>query len=477
MDNEKAVKASDRRAVMLIAVLGGLLALLLRWYFVTHAQVLQTVDQENIRGDAVQYYRYAWNMVHRSVFSSASPATAVAVPNSFRDPGYPLLMAGVLASTSSFQMFYGVMLLLQAFLGALTVSLLVLAARDWLSTAALAVAAVVMAIWPHSVAITAYLLSETLVGLLCAASLLTLSWAVRRPSAARYIATGLSFGLAAMTNAALIPLGCLLAITLYWRKLSEPRLVLALALASLALPTAWGVRSLTLPPSTSATSRAITNLVQGSWPTYHVAYQLAASEGDPESMDQLRGMQYEMDLLQKDPMAGLALMRHRMSELPVPYLLWYLGKPKLLWDWDIRIGQGDIYVYATRASPFEKGGPWAPMEAACFMLNPILMVLALVGAIAAMGLRRREGMAIACSALAIFVTLVYSVLQSEPRYSIPFRGIEILLATGGAAWLISTMHRWKASRDVDHASHPGKDASARLGTKPAAAPASTGDIP
>jgi hypothetical protein len=437
---------------MLIAVLGGLLALLLRWYFVTHAQVLQDVNQEHIRGDAVQYYRYAWNLVHRGVFSSASPASPEALPNSFRDPGYPLLMAGAMAVTRNFSAFYAAMLLTQAVLGALTVSLLVLAARRWLPRAALVTSAILMAVWPHSVSITAYLLSETLVGFLCAVALLALSWSIQRPSPGRYLLTGLAFGSAAMTNAVLIPFGVLLACVLWWRKLGHRRCAIALALASLLLPVAWGARSLTLPPSQSATSRAITNLVQGSWPTYHVAYQLAAAEGDPESMDQLRGMQYEMDLLQKDPLAGLALMRHRMSELPLPYLMWYLGKPRLLWDWDIRIGQGDIYVYATRSSPFAKGGPWALLEAVCFLLNPLLMWMALAGTIGALGQRRVVG--VACALLALYVTFVYSVLQSEPRYSIPFRGIEILLAAAGVVWLVRLGRRRVARRDSRHDSPP-----------------------
>lgn len=451
MIDNRAAGASRSRAVLAIAILSTLLALGLRWYFVTHAQVLQSVDQENIRGDAVQYYRYAWNMVHRHVFSSASPGTAVAAPNSFRDPGYPLLMAGVMAATASFPAFYAVMLLLQALLGAATVGLLVLTARNWLPTPALAGAGLLMAVWPHSVSITAYLLSETLVGFLCACALLATTWASNRPSLLRYVLVGAACGAAGMTNAVLIPFGTLLALVLLWRRCIDARAVLAIAMSSLALPCAWGLRSLTLPPAPSATSRAITNLVQGSWPTYHVAYQLAA-QGDKDSIDQLRGMQYEMDLLQKDPSAGVALMQHRMSELPVPYLLWYLGKPKLLWDWDIRIGQGDVYVYATRHSPFQKGGPWAPLEGGCFLLNPLIMVLALAGALTAVFGQRRDVAALACASMTVFVTFVYAVLQSEPRYSIPFRGMEILLAAWGTSWIVQMLRSRAAIRDVDHVS-------------------------
>lgn len=447
----QAFKESSFRTAVVIAILTGLLALVFRWYFVTHAQVLQTVDQENIRGDAVQYYRYAWNMVHRGVFSSASPAAPTAVPNSFRDPGYPTLMAGVMALTNTFQSFYATVLLLQGLLGSATVAILIVAFRTWLSTAWLATAGCLMAIWPHSVTITAYLLSETLLAFLCACGLLALSWAIRRPSYGTFLATGFAFGLAAMTNAVLVPFGVVLGLALWWHRYVTGRLALTLALASLILPMAWGARSLTLPPAASATSRAITNLVQGSWPTYHVAYQLAA-QGDKDSIEQLAGMQYEMDLLQKDSHAGVALMLHRMSQLPLPYLFWYLSKPKLLWDWDIRIGQGDIYVYATRSSPFAKGGAWSPLEGICFVINPIIMIMGLVGTIAAIFSTRRNAVLTSAAVLVLFVTFVYSALQSEPRYSIPFRGLEIALAAWGSAWIIGCLRPQTGNPEADHIS-------------------------
>jgi hypothetical protein len=52
-----------------------------------------------------------------------------------------------------------------------------------------------------------------------------------------------------------------------------------------------------------------------------------------------------------------------------------------------------------------------------------------------------------------FVTLVYSVLQSEPRYSIPFRGLEILLVTY-TGWRVA---EWIASKRLAAASPSGGD--------------------
>jgi hypothetical protein len=424
------------RTTTIIAVCAGLLALALRLYFVTHAQVLQAVNEESVRADAAQYYHYAWNLVHRGVFSSAMPSASAATPDSFRDPGYPLFLALAMKLTNSFGTFYAFILLAQAALGAATVSILTVAARHWLPRWGLAAAAALMAVWPHSVSIPAYLLTETLVGFLSAVALLVTDLASRRSKTAAWGIAGVAWSLAGMTNAVLLPLAVVLAIILWLRHKVEHRAVLALALASLVLPVAWGIRSTSLPSEASSTTRAVTNLVQGSWPSYHVAYQRAL-KGDPEGAQQLQSMQVEMDTLQGDPSAGLSVMRARMGQHPMAYMQWYAWKPALLWAWDIRVGQGDIYIYPTRNSPFFATGTLQPLEALCYVANPAIMALMLIGVL--LGLIRRNATVVSSGAaiLVLFVTLIYSALQSEPRYSIPFRGMEMLLAVGGAAGLIN----------------------------------------
>lgn len=431
--------------VIAIAVAAGLVAVGLRLYFVLHAQVLQPVDQQFVRGDAVQYYRYAWNLVHRGTFSSAWSGASVASPDSFRDPGYPAFLAVIQAATGSFDAFYGVTLIAQAILGGLTVVLLVVAARRALPVGWLAFAALLMAIWPHSVAMPAYLLSETLLGFLCAVAVCLYTWATSRRTVFAWVITGLAFSAAAMTNAVLLPFGAVLALIAAWRRDINGRMARALLIASLALPAAWGVRSLTLPPSPSATGRAVTNLVQGSWPSYHLAFQLA-SHGDANARAQLDEMQAEMDLLQAHPADGARLVLRRLAEAPAAYLGWYVSKPALLWDWNIRIGQGDIYVYPTRDSPFKTSPAFAALEGICFVLNPILMVLALFASLLAVGRRSVPPEVRAMAGLALFITLVYGALQSEPRYAIPFRGLEMLL---GAAAIPMGLAWWRSLRIRD----------------------------
>lgn len=424
--------STSNRAAILIALLGGLLAFGLRWYYVVHAQVLQPLDDVNVRADAVDYYRYAWNIVHHATFSNDVPGPADVRANSFRDPGYAALLAIWMKATSDYRSWYGAVLVTQALLGGLSVTFLLLAIRRRVSMATLAIAGVLMAVWPHNVAMASFVLSENLLGFLCALSLFCLSGASRSPSTSRYVAAGFIVGMAAMTNAVMIPFGIVLAIAALWRRLATRRHAVAFAAASLLLPTLWGVRSVTLPPSETSSQRAAMNLVQGSWPTYHAAYQLAMA-GDEDGARTIEAMSSEIGAFQQNTATGLGMMWSRMSMHPMTYLAWYVEKPALLWGWDIRIGQGDIYVYPTRASPFQSILAWKAVETACFLVNPVIFILAVIGALRALSRRKVNTVDFAMATMAIFVTVVYGVLQSEPRYSIPFRGVEIILACAGVA--------------------------------------------
>lgn len=424
--------SADSRAWLFLLAGIGLLALMLRWYYVTHVIV-----DSPIRGDAIEYYYYAWNLLHHGVFSLTKPDAAQIVSDSFRDPGYPVFLAAWIGPPAKFPVWYPRLLLVQALLGAATVPLMMSAARSWLPMRWLAGAGLFMAIWPHSITITGYILSETLFGFLIALALCVLSVALRYAKVWLMALAGVLFGLAALTNAVAIPLAPLLALVLWWLQKRVPtRLLAAFALAALLLPLGWGVRNTNVGGASSG-GRAAMNLVQGSWPEYHDSYYLNATYRDAQAKQTLDRIGAEYHLFQESPAKGLSAIAQRMSDAPGRYIGWYLSKPLLLWDWSIRIGVGDIYVFPTPYSPFYDKVPLRVLVAICHALNPILMLFMLIGCIA-VWLRRRQAdpMAMVMLAAAVFVTLVYSVLQAEPRYSIPFRGIELLLAAYGAWQLI-----------------------------------------
>ncbi|EIL99417.1 glycosyltransferase family 39 protein [Rhodanobacter denitrificans] len=427
-----------------------LLALALRWYYVSTALVLNPV-----RGDATQYYAYAWNLANHGVFAKDAPGAPILGPDNYRDPGYPIFLALWMKMLGTGDAWYAAVLLCQALLGALTVTLTTQLGKQWLPTGWAIVGGLLMAVWPHSITINGYLLTETLFGFLCALGLLLLARACLCGSAWWAAAAGLALGAAALTNAVLLPFGVLLAGFLAWRKLAPRKICVALAVGALLLPGVWAVRNTQLPPPAAGNSskdRALQNFVQGAWPNYHDAYRNSIF-GDAvtraSTRDTLHAVDEEYAALLDSPMDGAKTIMRRFGQDPGRYAAWYLfEKPQELWGWSVVIGQGDLYVYPTKNAPFQISPPWIALAAICHSLNLPLMLLALAGLLVAW-LRRRGSHGrdtpvgytslISVICILIFATLVYTTLQAEPRYSIPFRSFEVLLAVtaccGIATWL------------------------------------------
>jgi hypothetical protein len=437
----------------LLLLLIGLFSLGFRYYYLIHAQVFQPADVPNARADAVDYYHYAQNLVHHGVFSKAPESQSPLVGDSYRDPGYPLFLAGWLKLSPQWDAWYSAVLMSQGLLSALSVVLALCLGRRWMPMRWLAAAGILMAIWPHSVSIGSFLLSETLFGFLCLLGMFLLDQALHRRSAAWATTSGLGFALGALTNAVLLPFAPLLGLYFACRRQIGAAMFAGLLAGALILPTAWMTRNALLPPSptNSSTGRALNNFIVGSWPTFPQIYQ-AAMKNDAVSVAALKSIALETTLIQSDPRAGVAEFMQRMRNHPFEYARWYLSKPALLWDWDIRIGQGDIYVYPTRNSPFKDNALYRTVIAVCHALNTLLFLLMVAGGIVALWPRQLVPRSlVAATLLLAFVTAVYSLLQAEPRYAIPYRPLEILLATfaayRGCRWL-SSMRTKRGSKSV-----------------------------
>lgn len=422
------------------------LALALRWYYVSTAVVLNPV-----RGDATQYFAYAWNLAHHGVFAKDAMNAAILHPDNYRDPGYPIFLALWMKMLGAGDAWYVAVLLCQALLGALTVALAVQLGKHWLSTRWAIASGLLMAVWPHSITINGYLLTETLFGFLCALGLLLFARACLHGSIWRATIAGLVIGAAALTNAVLLPFAILLAGFLAWRKLAPRKICVALAVGALLLPGAWAIRNTQIAAPTAGNSskdRALQNFVQGAWPNFHDAYRNSVFGDAPtqaSARNTLHAVDEEYAALSDSPASGAKAIMQRFNQHPWRYAAWYLlEKPQELWGWSVVIGQGDIYVYPTRNAPFQISPPWIALAAICHALNLLLMLLALASLPVAwlrrpsshgQGNQAGRTSLVSVICLLAFVTLVYTTLQAEPRYSIPFRSFEMLLAVTTLCWI------------------------------------------
>lgn len=422
----------------LVITLITLLSLGLRLQYVVHAQVLQPVyDQQHVRADGVEYYAYARNLLKHHTFSMAPESGAAPAPDSFRDPGYPAFLAAWMAIWPDWGSWYAAVLLSQAVLGGLTIPLGMMLARRWMPLPWLTAAGTLMALWPHSITINSFILSESLVGFLTVAGLAWLGRALDADRGKAAMGGTAVLAMAGLSNAVLMPAATMVALWLAACRRINRQIALALFIFPLLIGGAWQARNALLTTSSSTTGRALINLDQGSWPEYHSAYQ-GAMRREPESIETMRAIDEETALLQRDPAQGLLGILGRLSKRPVHYAAWYLSKPLLLWGWNIRMGQGDIYVYPTRASPFVDNSALRVVAAICRALNPVLLAAMIAGWIV-LAWRRQHVLPSLhlTAAVTVYVTLLYSLLQAEPRYAIPFRPLEILLAT----WVIWLMTR------------------------------------
>src|SRR5690606_12443920 len=347
-----------------------LVALLLRLYYVE-----TTVIDGPIRGDAIAYFAYATNLVEHGVFSSAQPGTEI-LPDSYRDPAYPFLVS-ILMRLAGDGAWYPALLRVQAVLGAATVGLALLFGRRWMSAPWLAAAGLLMALWPHSITITSYILTETLAGFLSVAWLWLLSATGRRWQGA--LASGVLAGAAGLTNAVLLPAAAVVALTLWVTRKAGRETALALLAGSLLLPGAWAIRGMGLDIDGTVTStssgRASQNLVQGSWPEYHDSWRHCIF-GSTEACSVQGRIEDEISHLHADPAGGLSVMMGRMAADPLRYAAWYASKPALLWGWSIRMGQGDVFVYRALASPYRSNGFFRATSAIAYSLNSWLFAFA-----------------------------------------------------------------------------------------------------
>lgn len=345
-----------------------LMAFLVREYF-----VLAMIVDIPIRGDIREYVLYAWNLAHHGVFSMAAAQDIAPTPDAYRSPGYPGLLALSMFLRPQGDSWYELALQMQVLMGTATVLFTLLLARRWLSQGWALLAGVLIAIWPHHVAATGALLAEVAFGCALMAGLYCFAKMMEGRRVAWLLLAALVFGAAYLIN----PLIALFPAVLAWLiRREQGRIRPLLFLAVFLIPVAvFGLRNARIDSSHEAhrVGRVAINFVQGSWPEYHEAWKTQAQPT-------LEGISEEVALLDLDPRAGLKHVATRMAAAPGDYAAWYLWrKPLLLWDWNIRVGDGGPYVLAVRHSPLETNTLLRWSSVVLETLNPMLTLLALGG--------------------------------------------------------------------------------------------------
>lgn len=412
------------RTFNLLAAGVVLLALAIRIYYVLTVQVVNPLG-----GDAFEYVNYAKHLL-LGYFGSGE------VSDAYRSPGYPFTIAAAMMLGGDAWPRY--LLIGQAFMGAATVGLTMALARQWMPIWAALVAGLLLTFWPHHIAFTAEVLGEIELGLCLTGALLLTVIAVERKSSGWGIAAGAAWAAAYLVNPIVALLPVAIAV-IHWRPTTR-QAVLAVLLPLVIVGGLWSMRGVS-----GGSDRVWINLVQGSYPLYHRAY--VSRNAHPEPAQIMAQIDAESALMQRDKVAGGQAMSARLSSDVGGTAKWYASKAYLLWDWDVRISDAfGPYVHVANNSPLEKF-PLAIGMSITRTLNPMIFWLALLFAVYAFVRGLPAAGILALSFL--YFTAVHMVLQAEPRYSVPYRLIELLLFVGAVAAMIErviSLQRGRSSR-------------------------------
>lgn len=440
MAEASATRIRIGRAGWLIVAAAALLRL---WYF-SIAEI-----EQPFRGDEGQYFRIAYNVVHSQTFSTDVPTAAGVRADSYRAPGYPLLVAAVLWPVGDFVSAYRVVLVIQCLLGAATVLLCLLLGLRMLTRPAALAAASLAAVWPHLITLGDYALTETLFGFLVALSAWLLVLALEVDDWRRHAAAGIALAAAALVNQILLGFSLLLCLWLGLRRRSWGAAVLVLF--ALAPPALWMVRDSHLHASgqRSGAVRLMENVLIGMEPDFVPRY--AENAGDPAGIAARARIADGQRVFAENPRQAFADVVDRLASDPWRMLGWYATKPAQFWSWSIVQGYGDVYVYTMRFAPFDATPPLRLLAAICHGLNAVIMAAAFAGT-ALVALRRRRDTpgtgtaAVIVAAVFAYATLVHTVLTPDVRYAVPFRAFEFLMAALAIQWLWQAAVRLRAVR-------------------------------
>lgn len=431
--------------------------LLLRVAYLAHVDF-----QTPIRSDARQYVVYGYNLVAHGTFSKEL-AAADPTPDSFRSPGFPALIALAVASTGDGALadpddFLPRVLAIQALLSALLAPLTYALGRRFLPAGAALAAAGGVALSPHLVTLSGYLLTETLFAFWLLVGLLAFVDAWSKASRRRFAMAGVAFGAAQLTNATalFVPLVLVAAATAIGPPGADGRLRGAIRRGAgvflavyLVFPVAWSIRDATQVPPGSRTSedRAFATLTHGIYPGW--------VHDDPTARYYAYRTDPQRDEIQASLGGLVGVVWERIRERPVRYASWFLlEKPYYGWSWSILQGQGDIYVYPVEASLYYDSAAAEASRWISWQLHPLLLALALASAVLLGRAARRHELddtwrvPALLVGLALYYTALFTVFTPWPRYGIPLRPALYLLAMFSAARGWAHFVAWYRTRAV-----------------------------
>lgn len=387
------------------------------------------------RADSGMYVKLAVNLVAHSIYSLAqdSPFT----PTHFVSPGYPVYLAIFMRSASTVQEFNAWVLNSQAALGTLSVLLTFMIGRAAGGFCVGLCAAFFLAISPHHIVSSGYLLTETLFTflLLWACWLVVSNWKVQRWW--MWTVIGVVGAVASLVRPVLLIFPLIVAIPLLVQRFSAKSTLLAISWVSvsmIAVNLPWQVWKDTHPagPEPNLFAAAIQF---GGYPD--LIYKDPALRGFPYREDPENGRS-------ATTVGALQVIAQRAIAEPARYLLWYfIGKPIMFWQSENLGAVGGAFIYPVTDSIYNHH-TWAAWSMNVMMaLHPWLSLVAGVTVVWALWRSFRGASSVTDNAAVLLAatlmgafTIVHMALGPLQRYAYPAYPFAYVLAAFGFGNLI-----------------------------------------
>lgn len=396
--------------------------------------VIHSVVDTPVRADARQYLLYAYNLKHYGIYSQSDTLFADGQvspkPDAMRAPLYPMFLAIFLDRQPTVANIAKVTRV-QAIISTLTILLVFWLSRLVLPLSLALAASAFTAISPHLVTMNIYLLSETLFCFLLVLAIYALAKTFGRQNLVTPLIAGLLLSAAALTHPMLLYFVFPLAVFLlgFWGWKNGWRKTVMLVLGFSLLYGAWMARNIsTLGVPGDNTLMSMTLRIG--------AYRNMMYQNDPQTYGFPYRFDPNLEETSKDLPSVISAMVNEFKKAPIEQLRWYiLGKPLMLWSWNIIAGQGDVYVYPVASTPYDYLPQFRATHAVMHATHWIFVVLMMGGIIISWFPPVKSGfsneaifIARAISVLLLYHAAVMMIGFPEPRYAIPMRPFLYIMA-------------------------------------------------
>lgn len=369
--------------------------------------------------DAGQYVKTAINIAEQGVFGDNFNNNQITVN---RLPGYPLVLSYIWTISKDVVLFYKLSKLANVILGSLSFLLLYQISRNQFSITVSIIIATIFSFQPHILSMEGYILTESLFTF----EILLIAWMVslfcRKNFTPIWLAIGLMTGYALLTRPSFLMffIFCILVIVLSRQNINSYKRVTAYYILGLFLAILpWAAYTGAHDISFTGTKNNVNTMSAGFYPdlVYKDKRYYGFPYRDPEAPKGVKN----------DYNKAFEKLTEWVKEDPVKYTKWFLiGKPLVLWQWNIVQGQGDIFIYRVTGSAFYNDPFFVSIKNLYKSLHGTMFFMMLGGIIVVL-IKRNSLLDLFIVSIILYFFIIHSIYFSLPRYSIPLRPFMIYL--------------------------------------------------